>query len=120
MILFDCETIKRILKKKRIGCKSTVIHYKTIKFNIKIILNIHNSRKLIHSKFANLRAKRAKNFVIFLTFAPPNPKNGSTPLCLFGINSNEKRSGHHSSDNTIKCASYGHGDRHVSLEEKKK
>ena len=35
---------KFIISNARIGWKSTVIHYKTIKFNIKIILNIHNSQ----------------------------------------------------------------------------
>ena len=33
---------KLIICNARIGLKSTVMHYKTIKFNIKIPLNIHN------------------------------------------------------------------------------
>ena len=64
------------------------MHYKTIKFNIKIPLNIHN--------FHFCGALRAKSlifricdffFLHFFFFAfclhfsnPPNPKNGSTPL----------------------------------------
>ena len=36
--------LKKFISNARIGWKSTVIHYKTIKFNIKLILNIHNSQ----------------------------------------------------------------------------
>ena len=52
------------------------MHYKTIKFNIKIPLNIQNfhfcgalrAKKL---DIATLRAKRAEKFAIFLTSPPP-------------------------------------------------
>ena len=64
------------------------MHYKTIKFNIKIPLNIQNfhfKRRALREKLdiATLRAKRAEKFGIFLTFTPPPPqseKNGSMPL----------------------------------------
>ena len=72
---------KFIICNARICLKSTARHYKTIKFNIKILLNIHN-----------LQFCGAKNFENLLTFAPPppppNPKNGSTSLvqtCTQGI-----------------------------------
>ena len=35
---------KFIISNARMGWKSTVIHYKTIEFNINIILNINNSQ----------------------------------------------------------------------------
>ena len=62
------------------GWKSSVIHYKTIKFNIKIILDIHNSQynKMLYYKFAPKAHQKFRNFS---NFCPPNPKNGSTPLC---------------------------------------
>ena len=71
------------------------MHYKTIKFNIKIPLNIIQFsflRRVLRTKFdiATLRAKRAEKFGgIFLTFdpppPPPNPKNGSTPLTINAV-----------------------------------
>ena len=54
------------------------MHYKTIKFNIKIPLNIHNFHFLRRASrekldIATLRGKRAEKFGIFLTFTPPPP-----------------------------------------------
>ena len=62
----------------RIGLKSTVRHYKTIKFNIRILLNIHNFQfcgtqsRNIHY-IATLCTERDKKFEIFLTLAPSPP-----------------------------------------------
>ena len=63
------------------------MHYKTLKFNIKIPLNIHNFHFCgAHQSFIlTLRAERAENLGIFLTPPPPPPpnlKNESTPLGL--------------------------------------
>ena len=62
------------------------MHYKTIKFNIKIPLK-HTTfsflPRALREKLdiATLRAKRAEKFGIFLTFTPPpHLKNGSMPL----------------------------------------
>ena len=54
------------------------MHYKTLKFSIKIPLNIHNFhflRRALREKLdiGTLRAKRAEKFGIFLTFTPPPP-----------------------------------------------
>ena len=55
------------------------MHYKTIKFNIKIPLNIYTQfsflPRALREKLdiATLRAKRAEKFGIFLTFTPPPP-----------------------------------------------
>ena len=70
------------------------MHYKTIKFNIKIPLNIHNFHFCGKFYIATLRAVRADFFFFFFFLGggnyffyllpppppPPNPKNGSTPL----------------------------------------
>ena len=61
-----------------LGLQSTVRHYKTIKLNIKILLNIHNFqflRRDPRAKFyiAILRAQRAENVEIFPSLAPPPP-----------------------------------------------
>ena len=67
------------------------MHYKTIKFNIKVPLNIHKfhfCRALCaQSLIFRLCAQSAPNFCNFFYFCPPpppspNPKNGSTPLTL--------------------------------------
>ena len=77
---------KLIICNARIGLKSTIMHYKTIIFNIKIPLNIHNfnfgGALRAHSLISRLCAQSASKIIeIFLTFAPPpHPKNGSTPL----------------------------------------
>ena len=60
------------------GLKSTARHYETIKFSIKILLNTHNVQfcgALCAQSFymATLRAERAENLGIVLTFAPPPP-----------------------------------------------
>ena len=55
-----------------IGWKSTVIHYKTIKFNIKIILNIHNSQIFAQTSILQICVQSApKNIDIFSNFCPP-------------------------------------------------
>ena len=60
----------------RMCLKSTARHYKTIKFNIKILLNIHNLQ------FCG--AERAENVEIFLTFAPSIRKMDRRPWeCLY-------------------------------------
>ena len=61
------------------------MHYKTIKFNIKISLNIHNfhicGALCAKSVILRLCARCApKVFAIFQILPPPHPKNGSTPL----------------------------------------
>ena len=63
------------------------MHYKTIKFNIKIPLNIQNFHfcGALCAKCLILRIAR-RNFLAFSNFAPPNPKNRSTPLtdlCMY-------------------------------------
>ena len=60
--------------------KSTVRHYKTIKFNIKRLLNIGNVQfcDALRAQFvvvATLCAERANIFDIFLTLCPPPPPN---------------------------------------------
>ena len=61
----------------RIGLKSTVMHYKTIKFNIKIPQNIHNFHfcGALRAKSLILRlcAKRADFFWAVFTNPPPPP-----------------------------------------------
>ena len=58
---------------KSIIClKSTARHYETIKFNIKILSNIYNFQ-FCGALRAKFYIKRAKNFELFLTFAPPPP-----------------------------------------------
>ena len=67
------------------------MHYKTIKFNIKIPLNIHNFH-FCGALCAQFYIATADFFFfffgggIFLTFAPPPPQseNGSTPLYIGG------------------------------------
>ena len=61
----------------RIGLKSIVRHYKTIKFNIEILLNIHNSHKFCGAHCAQAPPKIVK---FSLILPPPNPKSGSTPV----------------------------------------
>ena len=61
------------------------MHYKNIKCNIKIPLNIHNFHfcGALRAKSSILRicARSAPNFFgIFQISPPPHPKNGSTPL----------------------------------------
>ena len=59
------------------------MHYKTIKLDIKIPLNIHNFNFCgeLRAQSFILRLAAPKSFGLFKTFAPPpHPKNGSTPL----------------------------------------
>ena len=66
--LNNFDNLKDLECNARIGLKSIVRHYKTIKFYIKILLNIHNFQfacKILYCSF-------------FLP--PPHPKNGSAPL----------------------------------------
>ena len=66
--------LEKLICNARIGLKSTVMHYKTIKFNIKIPLNIHNVNfcGALRAQSFILQLLREK-FGIFLTFAPPPP-----------------------------------------------
>ena len=67
-----------IICNARIGIKSTIRPYKTIKFYITILLNIHNFQ-FCGALHAQIFIMRLCNFP-YSCPPPPNPKNGSTPL----------------------------------------
>ena len=68
-ISFFRQLEKFILCNAIMGLKSTAMHYRAIKFNIKILLNKHYFKIYI----ATLRAVRAENVEIVLTSPPPPP-----------------------------------------------
>ena len=71
-----------IICNARICIKSTIRHYKTIKFYIKILLNIHKFKfcgALCTQSFIVTLRVRAENFTIFLTLAPPIRKMDRRP-----------------------------------------
>ena len=58
----------------KIGLKSTIRHYKTIKFNIKALPNIHNfqfARKVLYCDFA----QSAPKILTFSLLLPPPPQS---------------------------------------------
>ena len=56
------------------------MHYKTIKLNIIIPLNIHNFHFCYAREKFDIANLREFFLLHFSNFAPPHPKNGSTPL----------------------------------------
>ena len=70
-------TWKLIIRNARIGLKSTVRHYKTIKFNIKILLNVHSLKfcgaLLAQTFILRLCAPSAPKDLKFFVLLPPPP-----------------------------------------------
>ena len=81
------DNLKIPLCNARIDLKLMVRHYKTIKFYVKTLLNIHNFQFCAKLYTVSLRAERAENFEIVLTFAPPPPPPSETWIDAPGHNS---------------------------------